>query len=490
MKYLIKIFILSFIFFFVSCSSKNQREFRRQKKVIITGKILHLNNKKTLKIKVNKVSFDAKTIMPNIDSLGNFSVTFSNYIPSDISIEYGSIFYVITNPGDSLHIIFNGQKKDLLQTIKFSGSSSKSNQDLAAFQEMYFANKLNNDYSSQLKALKNYDAEKYLAFCDSVRTAKDKIYKKFTEEYSPNEEVKNWITTFLENDFYYSLFLYTPMHIRLNNIKTVKVELPLIYRNKLNEIFPLKRSMLISTAAINSFMNYYYPTCVFNSVKEHYGKSVSDSLLIAGINKLVPSNLARQLILTYKLGQDLNFLRIDYFEKHKREISNLVKEPYLKQPLFNLFYKTKNELENPRFVPDAILNNYSGLSEKAIMDSVLYKNKGRVIYVDFWATWCGPCILEMQNSKELRKELKNKKVAFVYMCIWSKVNDWKAMLSKLQLEGQQYFLNKKQSKEFSKAFHIIGVPDYLLINEKGTIIEKGYNLTPNIAKGKIKLLLQ
>ncbi len=87
------------------------------------------------------------------------------------------------------------------------------------------------------------------------------------------------------------------------------------------------------------------------------------------------------------------------------------------------------------------------------------------------------------------KELNEKDIAFVYLCVDSDERVWKATLAKLKLGGQQYYLNKKQSADFRHTFEVEGVPFYILIDKEGNIIEKGTQLRPDEAKDKILKLL-
>ena len=124
------------------------------------------------------------------------------------------------------------------------------------------------------------------------------------------------------------------------------------------------------------------------------------------------------------------------------------------------------------------------------MDSILSVNKGKVIYIDCWATWCGPCKAEMPNSKVLMKQMAGKEVTFVYICIDSPEKLWKSNLSELQLEGQHYFLSDKQSNDFKKLFNVNGVPFYFLIDKNGLFVESGTHLRPGMVTNKIEGLLK
>jgi hypothetical protein len=95
----------------------------------------------------------------------------------------------------------------------------------------------------------------------------------------------------------------------------------------------------------------------------------------------------------------------------------------------------------------------------------------------------------MPNSKMVEEEMKNEDVAFVYICLESEEQKYKATIAKLQLGGQHYFLSYQQSREIRTLFEISGIPFYLLIDKNGVIIEKGSHLRPLNVKSKLRNLL-
>lgn len=97
--------------------------------------------------------------------------------------------------------------------------------------------------------------------------------------------------------------------------------------------------------------------------------------------------------------------------------------------------------------------------------------KGKVIYVDFWATWCVPCLANMPYSKKLAEKFKgNKNLVFLYINIDDDYSRWKAYIKKNKPEGIQLYANEEWSKELKKKYFISGIPKYVIIGQNGELI--------------------
>ena len=502
------IFILSLLLL-ASCAEKKKKEdYSHPQKVIIAGKILNHNpNHKAVKLSVNKLGLSQEQVFTETDAEGNFHATFETYLPVDVWVLYNTNFLTLVHPGDSLYIEFDGNHNDrpqLLETIKFSGDAAKANREAARYQQMYYSNPVYHDWDAKSKAVKEYDMEQYLAYLDTVNMRNMEIYDRFVKEVSPSEEVKIWALIFAESNYYHHLVYYPNDHRRANNLTKENWDVPSEFYNRMFERLPVEKSMLISAYSISGFVNkfHYYiarPKALaadgVDSLIQFFPGGyageprVIDSILINGIIEYTPDTLLRQMVLTEYFYGDLDRNNITGFEQNMNIIDNYIKEPFLIEPLLDKYEKTKNFMENPQIVTDAILKEVSNSKAGEIMGEILAENKGKVIYIDFWGTWCGPCISEMPNSKKLMKEMSGQDVEFVYICIDSEETNWKAKIAELELAGQHYFLTREQSADIRKNFDIRGIPFYMLINKNGTIVDKGSHIRPGSSKQKIVELL-
>ncbi|GAA4759298.1 MULTISPECIES: TlpA family protein disulfide reductase [Flavobacterium] len=126
--------------------------------------------------------------------------------------------------------------------------------------------------------------------------------------------------------------------------------------------------------------------------------------------------------------------------------------------------------ESAQFKNPNIKNIENTQFEINSLDQIIEENKGKVIYVDFWASWCLPCRKEMPNSLKLHKKYKDK-VVFVYLSIDLEKGDWEKACVKESLLDLKYNLMTIGFKksEALKGVKLESIPRYMIFDKEGKL---------------------
>ena len=129
-------------------------------------------------------------------------------------------------------------------------------------------------------------------------------------------------------------------------------------------------------------------------------------------------------------------------------------------------YKTLSNLRPGKASPSFDYENFKG--GKTSLEDL----KGKVVYVDVWATWCGPCLREIPALKILEADYHNKNIAFVSLSIDEKkdYNKWRTMITEKNLDGIQLMADNDWKSKFVIDYGIKGIPRFIIIDTKGNIV--------------------
>lgn len=466
---LLKISPIFLLIIIIGGCAKKQEKAHQSTWTVITGNVKHRDvypNTKEFTVDILDFRGKRSTFKDSIKSDGTFKIEFDLYNTQDINVN-PIVGKIIASPGDSIHLGINFRD---IGNIHFGGDNKKWNTDLNKY--------LNSNYSVFEFRTREMSLSSYKSFSDSVKAVAEQKRQEFIKEINPSPAIVHWTKDYVRINYQKSVLNFPHFLAYKSKVKYQDLDIPSDYYDFLENI-ETQFSDSIINSNIYEWLNMYTGSFAKRTINDttlsmdNYMSTLIGSL----INKHEDSYF-KQVLIGNIFYQTLNRNDLDFFTDNKIILDDNVHEPSLKIPINNYYKELKKQLDNPEINSNAILTKLNGTAGKSLIDSIWLENQGKVIYIDFWATWCGPCKAEMPNSKKLKQKLAGEDIEFVYLCLDSKEEQWKLILSQLQMDGKQYFCTAEQSKNIRKAFEINGIPHYMLVNKQGNIIEAGSYLRP------------
>jgi peroxiredoxin len=144
--------------------------------------------------------------------------------------------------------------------------------------------------------------------------------------------------------------------------------------------------------------------------------------------------------------------------------------PQIQTPIFRdtlqHFYQNIQRLRPGNAAPAFKLKDANG------KDVSLSDLKGKVVYIDFWGVYCGPCIYDIKNyATKLHEKYKEKDVVFVNICVDVDPKEWKENIMKLNLDGINLLAEGWTEHPVCKAYNVNAIPHYVIIDQEGKIVD-------------------
>lgn len=387
-------------------------------------------------------------------------------------IEYAGLkFPFYLEPGFDIEI---GLDPAANGNLTLTGNGSQEN----GFIRRYFA-RFANEYSDSLQyaAMLSTMLDKYEASLFAMRKAQSEFCKQDPAWNTLSVGFKNYIEE-SGRYRYWGLLLAHPIINANNNRQTMLVNsIPAPMLEDLSSV-QLNNEPALLNDYYREFIKYYvvYHTSKANSFEKFREPSISADRK-SQVARALLSPAIYQAWLSRFLVEECGNLSPFMAKKLLKELEAI--------DATNRYYGTvrkvcdeiramaaKNDTaQAPAPVPAEDKITFTDLDGKKVS---LDDFKGKAVYIDFWASWCGPCRAMMPFSKQLHEQLDataKKNLVFLYISIDANQEAWKKGIQDMEIKGVNVISPGNWNSEVCRYFQIGGIPRYMLMNKKGEVVD-------------------
>ena len=437
----------------------------------ITGKVHNISRRKIkLRLTLDPVLYKEEMREIELAADGSFTADFKLSHGVHGEIIYGkNSLEIFLEPGDDLNVVFDGSA--LTKSAIFSGKGKENNTYLQAT-KVHFASQ-----EAEMKnKLKYADAAGFSAYIKAETHKRQQYFDRFLKKSKLSEEFK----AIAQSDIVFwraSNLLNYPYEHPLYHDKPAPMAVPADYYAFLKEAAVKEKGKLPGKYYVYFLQQYldYLALQSENQGKEHAEiarENLQGEAYYYTVAKLLNSacrrgNLAEAGVQIQKFIDDCPY------------------EVYNNTLRFS--YNEAKGLSVGAKAPDFELTDVNGKTVR------LSDFKGKVVYIDFWATWCAPCRRYLPYSKKLEQEFDPDKVEFVYISLDENKETWEKYVKNHGLTGTQLCAQSGHgyNAKIAELYKVKNLPSYFLVDAEGRIARSpASNPASNQVKEEIRELLR
>lgn len=438
-------------------------------------------------VAINDLVFDQQLLRTEVSEEGTFEFSFELERPQDIILRAGGFqFSLLLKPGDELAITWthvSEPEERLPADLQFLGDGAKRNGHFVAMLHSYLYYPLSELEGIDPAVVKNDCKEcspkEYQHYYSLKKAARAKHLKDYIEQLNVQDQLLlEWFDYFNTyrpvSDQLLFAFNYQQQHRK----EPEKLQLLEDYNHYIETVELNVPKALICTQYLK-FLRRDYRT--FKQMEAAKIPNFKTRIKEDGYAKVLfnymektSDGLSRSVILTHAM--------LDMMESSEalakqvppllEEYTDVVKEEHFVREVlrkYKLLFDEKGEINLAENINVLELADGNG---KDFLPDLIRRFAGKVIYIDIWSTWCGPCIREMEYYPRLLEKYAGKEVEFVFLAALSAENLWKNRVNAFDLQGYHYLLNEQQYYELEKYIKLEGFPQHIIINAKGEVVEQ------------------
>lgn len=448
------------ILFFVTIVFAGSALFAQETlKVSVSGKIDSANaSTVTIYYYPNLLADQPVSHRAKVEEDGSFTMEFPLSQPVAANLSHGrerTAMFIF--PGDDISLTLDPQKFD--ESIKYKGKTPgvEASNILA---EYYLKFEDDQHMESYINLVKEGLGVEFEANSRRELDEKNEFFSRKNKDGKLPEEFINYMSAKILYGWANNRMNYPSYHAYYNKIEESEVEVSKNFYDFLGEV-RVKNANAVNNPEYIRFVQSYLD---YKMKQNTNGEELSPEEAFIQKFQMASSELegeALSLIQASMLKDVLSYgnplaAEGPYFEFMRTNQNEAYNE--ILTPIYELAMK----LAPGQPAPEFSLQDISGA------DVSLRDFRGQVVYLDFWASWCGPCRREMPAGRELKKRFKGEPVVFLYVSIDDSEEAWRKAVEEEKLEGVLLYSEGFRS-EVTQMYGVKAIPNYFLINKDGTI---------------------
>ena len=393
----------------------------------------------------------------NSDPSGVFSLSLDFQEPLTAGLRLGRTeIPLFLAPGDALTI--EGDASRPLESIVYSGTGSANNAFLLSYQREV-ESKIGDRFVAQQAGQR--DAEAFKQLLDSIYQEKMSFLNNGINNGGLSPEFVAYIETRLTYERYGKLLDYPVMHQRANQLPEAPFmeEAYSAFLQDKNIFDDSKLENLAYTNFLLSYLTYYGQN---NPEAADAGLPANQQTYVLAGKAL--SGLSRDFVQALMLGRELSYGEMDdAVALYSEYVGGNASVSYKNRIM--AIYNNMQRLAPGNPAPDFTMTDING-NEVSLSDF-----RGKVVYLDFWASWCGPCMREMPYFKELKARMADQKdLVFVYVSIDTDTEAWRNTIDRHEITGV-HFNTPGRERGVPALYNVKWIPSFFIIGKDGNMFD-------------------
>lgn len=322
-------------------------------------------------------------------------------------------------------------------------------------------------YSINGEIESKYDGQSIMLFTfdhDTIRSVDTTYIQNGKFYFSGKEYIKDFSLLSLGN--YPDTVISQNIILENGNINVSIGELSKVSGTYLNDSY---ESYLTLLSSYNRECQLIMSNDSINEIEKKRRSRLETNNLLKDIHETMIKNVFN-IVGTFVFKHYIQAMPDDYFD----ELIDVYQEKIADSPEMQKSISFRNKLRDQnKLVGTKFLDFELETPEGEMRKISDYVGKSEYLFIDFWASWCGPCIREIPEVKDVYKKYHEKGLSVLGISLDDRKEDWVRALSRIDASWDHLLATGGMSSEIAEYYNIKSIPFTMLLDKRGSIIQIG-----------------